>query len=72
MIIELGIISGEILMFMDKQNVPVPMREIYSNFNYSKEDFYMAVGWLTREGMIHIEQDMNSQEYMVSLITKQS
>ena len=54
MITQIGIASGEILNLMDDKKRPVSISEIESHLENEKELAYMSIGWLVREGHVHL------------------
>jgi hypothetical protein len=68
MILKLGIVSGEILVFLEEKKESVSIRDIHLTFGYPKETICMAIGWLTREGIIHVDHDIDKGKFMVSLM----
>ena len=54
MITQIGIASGEILNLMDKKKRPVSINEIEAHLENEKELAYMSIGWLVREGHVHL------------------
>jgi hypothetical protein len=54
MITQIGIVSGEILNLIDEKKRPVSISEIESHFEDEKELTYMSIGWLVREGHVHL------------------
>ncbi len=56
MMINIGIVSGEILELFDEVKGPLTDREIGAYLGYSKEDILMSLGWLIRERLITMEE----------------
>ena len=54
MITQIGIASGEILNLIDQKKRPVSISEIESLLENEKELTYMSIGWLVREGHVHL------------------
>ena len=54
MITQIGIASGEILTLIDDKKRPVSISEIESHLEHEKELTYMSIGWLVREGHVHL------------------
>jgi len=52
MITKIGIVSGEILILLEKTKQPVFLETLYDRIDVSKDLIEMSVGWLTREGLI--------------------
>ena len=65
MIIEIGIVSGEIWHYLDT-NGEATISQIVSGISRSREMVLMSLGWLAREG--HVVMDGNpSGEYKIFL-----
>ena len=64
MITKIGLISGSIWEYLDK-NGPTELQSLLSNIQEPHELTLMSVGWLTREGHVVLEQ--NQQNYILSL-----
>ena len=54
MITQIGIASGEILNLIDEKKRSVSISEIDSHLKSDKELAYMSIGWLVREGHVHL------------------
>ncbi len=54
MVTQIGIASGEILNLVDEKKRPVSLSEIESHLESDKELVYMSIGWLVREGLVHL------------------
>ena len=63
MITQIGIASGEILNLIDVKKRPVSISEIESHLQSDKELAYMSIGWLVREGHVHLV-DKGSDKYV--------
>ncbi len=63
MITQIGIASGEILNLIDVKKRPVSISEIESHLESDKELTYMSIGWLVREGHVHLV-DKGSDKYI--------
>jgi len=63
MITQIGIASGEILNLIDVKKRPVSISEIESHLESDKELTYMSIGWLVREGHVHVV-DKGSDKYL--------
>jgi hypothetical protein len=61
MITQIGIASGEILNLIDEKKRPVSIREIESHLENEKELAYMSIGWLVREGHVHLVEKGNEK-----------
>lgn len=56
MILEIGIIAGEILNFIEKKEHPFTLDDIKSEIDYSDDLILMSIGWLVRENRIFVKQ----------------
>ena len=65
MITQIGIASGEILKLIDVKKRPVSIKEIESHWENEKELAYMSIGWLVREGYVHLV-DKGKEKYLCS------
>ena len=63
MITQIGIASGEILNLIDVKKRPVSISEIESHLESDKGLTYMSIGWLVREGHVHVV-DKGSDKYV--------
>jgi hypothetical protein len=61
MITEIGIVSGEILTLIEEKKRPVSISEIESHLKNEKELTYMSIGWLVREGHVHLVDKGNDK-----------
>jgi len=59
MVIRLGIIAGEILTMLEEIEGPVCVEEGESLMQYPNDIILMGLGWLVREGHIHVRQKDN-------------
>jgi len=64
MIIEIGIVAGEIWHFLD-QHGEVSLKELTKNIERTPENILMSLGWLAREGHVVLVQVNN--DYRISL-----
>jgi hypothetical protein len=64
MIIEIGIIAGDIWYYLD-QHGPVSLSVLVKGIDKSRDDVLMSLGWLAREG--HVLLERTGSDYMVSL-----
>jgi len=55
MIMKIGIIAGEIISILEKENAPLTLVEIEMLVKESKDTVLMSMGWLIRERLVHIE-----------------
>ena len=65
MITQIGIASGEILTLIDDRKRPVSINEIELHLENEKELAYMSIGWLVREGHVHMI-DNGKDKYLCS------
>ena len=65
MVTQIGIASGDILNLVDEKKRPVSIGEIESHLECDKELTYMSIGWLVREGHVHLIETGN-QKYLCS------
>ena len=63
MIIKLGIISGEILSLLDEIKEPFSINDVKLKLDYLDDHILMSIGWLVREGHIHVVNSNN--EYYI-------
>jgi len=64
MIIEIGIVAGEIWHFLD-QHGEVDLKDLTRSLDRSPENILMSLGWLAREGHVILIQSQDS--YRISL-----
>jgi hypothetical protein len=64
MIIEIGIVAGEIWHFLD-QHGEVALSSLIKGIDKPKDNVLMSLGWLAREGHVVVQQIPN--DYQVSL-----
>jgi len=64
MIIEIGIVAGEIWHYLD-QHGEVSLKELNRNIDRTPENILMSLGWLAREGHVVLSQSQNT--YLISL-----
>lgn len=64
MITRIGIVSGELLNLLDDLRRPLLVDEISFYTGEPKELVLMAIGWLARNGLVHVEQTQ-ADEYAV-------
>ncbi len=64
MIIEIGIIAGEIWHYLDK-NGSSNLSKMVEKLGRPKEYILMSIGWLAREGHISLKEE--SKDFMISL-----
>lgn len=64
MIIEIGIVAGEIWHYLDQKG-EVSLSELKKGIDRSPENIMMSLGWLAREGHVILVQVNN--DYRVSL-----
>lgn len=64
MIIEIGIVAGEIWHYLD-QHGEVSLRELNKSLERTPENILMSLGWLAREG--HVILVKINDDYRISL-----
>ena len=64
MIIEIGIVAGDIWQYLDKHG-QITLSELISGIDKEKDMILMSLGWLSREG--HVILDKEEGEYKISL-----
>jgi len=64
MIIEIGIVAGEIWHYLD-QHGEVNLSELARNIDRTRENILMSLGWLAREG--HVILVKMDNDYRISL-----
>jgi hypothetical protein len=55
MIIEIGIVAGDIWHFLD-QHGEVTLTTLFSGIDKPRDNVLMSLGWLAREGHVILEQ----------------
>jgi len=68
MIIEIGIVAGDIWHYLDKHG-QITLAELISGIDKQKDMILMSLGWLAREGHVVLEKE--DQEYKISLRKKE-
>jgi len=66
MIIEIGIIAGEIWQHLDKKG-EMPLSELIKDIDRDRDTVLMSLGWLAREGHIVLSQDQDNSDFNVQL-----
>lgn len=66
MIIEIGIIAGDIWCYLD-QHGAVTLSVLVKGIGKSRDNVLMSLGWLAREGHVILQQEETGLEYKVSL-----
>ena len=61
MVTQIEIASGDILNLVDEKKRPVSISEIESHLESDKELAYMSIGWLVREGHVHLIEKGNDK-----------
>ena len=64
MIIEIGIVAGEIWHFLDEHG-EVRLEDMASSIDKPRELIFMSLGWLAREGHVILEPEEG--DYKISL-----
>lgn len=56
MVTQIGIVAGEILTILEEVNRPMSLKSFQNYLDETSLDMIMmSIGWLAREGYIHIE-----------------
>lgn len=66
MIIDIGIVAGEIWHYLDEHN-KVKFSELLKNLDKPRDLILMSLGWLAREGHVVLE---GTQDYEIYLRKK--
>jgi len=66
MVTKIGIVSGAIITLLEEVSRPLNVEELEFYLEESYEIILMCVGWLARQGIIHIEKRQG--EYVVFLM----
>ena len=66
MITQIGIVAGKILNLLEGSDSPVSLDEVEFCIDEPSEMIFMSLGWLAREGYIHL--DHRSGEYFITEI----
>lgn len=64
MIIEIGIVAGDIWHFLDQYG-EVTLSDLVKGIDKPRDNVLMSLGWLAREGHVVLQQVYN--DYLVSL-----
>lgn len=64
MIIEIGIVAGEIWHYLDKKQ-EASLSELTKSIDRSRENILMSLGWLAREG--HVVLVKTDNDYRITL-----
>ncbi len=56
MMLNIGIVSGEILELFDEVQGSLTVKEIEVYLGGSRDDILMSLGWLVREGFLIVEE----------------
>lgn len=64
MIIEIGIVAGDIWHFLDQYG-EVTLSELVKSIDKPRDNVLMSLGWLAREGHVILQQ--SDEDYKVSL-----
>ena len=56
MILELGIIAGAVLNFIEEIKEPFTIDDIKASLDYPEDHVLMSIGWLVREGLIFVKR----------------
>ena len=71
MIIEIGIVAGEIWHYLDK-NGDILLSSLIKSIDRDRDTTLMSLGWLAREGHIVLSQGHNKGEARVQLRKQQA
>ena len=64
MIMELGIVAGDIWHFLDERGLS-SLSDLTSSLDQSRDTILMSSGWLAREG--HVKLDQQGEDYRIEL-----
>ena len=64
MIMEIGIIAGDIWHYLDENQGTAKLAEMVDALGVSREEALMSLGWLAREGHVTIEK---KEAYKITL-----
>jgi hypothetical protein len=65
MMTQIGIASGDILNLIDQKKRPVSLEEVRSHLNNAEGLTDMGIGWLVREGHVHMVNN-GGRKYLCS------
>lgn len=65
MITQIGINAGEILNLIDQKKRPVSLAEVRFHLNNAEGLADMSIGWLVREGHVHLVK-IGKEKYLCS------
>ena len=65
MIMEIGIIAGEIWHYLEENQNTAKLADVISVLGKSREEVLMSLGWLAREGHVSVEK---SEDYKIALL----
>jgi len=65
MVTQIGVVAGEILVLCEGVNRPLTVTEIEFYLGEPYDTILMSLGWLAREGFIHIAVDREGEEFTV-------
>ena len=65
MIIEIGIVAGEIWHFLDQNNQTTTLSTLLKSIDKPRDTILMSLGWLAREG--HVVLQGAKDDYDISL-----
>jgi hypothetical protein len=66
MITEIGVVSGEILSYIEEEGRAVNLKTVLLHLDEPKDIILMSIGWLIREGFVHVEK-LNG-DYLISTL----
>ena len=55
MITRLGIVSGEIMMLLEKRELPMSIDDLADVLCEPRDIVLMSIGWLTRQGYLRVD-----------------
>jgi len=64
MIMEIGIIAGDIWHYLDENQGLAQLEDLIKTLGKSRESVLMSLGWLAREGHVTIEKN---EDYKITL-----
>ncbi len=64
MIMKIGIIAGDIWHYLEENQGTAELADMINALEKSREDVFMSLGWLAREGHVTIEKN---EDYKITL-----
>ncbi len=68
MITKIGLVAGDIWIYLDHHNHVAQLDEMVKNLNKDRDLLLMSLGWLAREG--HVVLEGESPKYSIRLTDK--